>query len=182
MTSIDGQHNFKGFINQNDNLTEKNGNICMQTSENTIFSDILHVTNAYSKISSMRYFKREVMESLFQEMLEEYIFSQLLDFKPRKKVHPITSKPEYEVDYAFTPNGHDVYLMGIKHPSQAKLAVMNFQHFRLNQLHFRGWVVYDSFDSLSKNDIKRLSDVSEKQFTSIDNFQENIRYYLEKER
>ncbi|MBI5857402.1 MAG: DUF1828 domain-containing protein [Sphingobacteriales bacterium] len=163
-------------------LNERNGNIFMPTTSQTIFTDLLHVTNAYSKIGSMKYFKREMLESLFIEMLEEYIFSELVDFNPKSKVVPMPASPEYEVDYSFSPNGHPVYLMGIKHPSQAKLATINFMAFKLAKLNFRGWVVYESFESLGKSDISRLSNASEKQFTSFNNFKEDIRYYLEKER
>lgn len=172
---------FDRLIAEN-NLTEKDGNISMETNIKTVFSDILHVTQAYAKISSMRYFKKEIIESLFIEMLEEYIFSELTPFRPNKNIYPIPAKTEFQVDYSFTPNGHDVYLMTVKNPAQARLAVINFQQFKLNQLPFRGWVVYESFDFLNKNDIKRLSDASEKQFTSLDNFKDNVKYYLEKER
>src|ERR1700733_7533491 len=48
-------------------LTEQDGNICMETTNETIFPDIMHITQAYAKIGSIRYFKREVVESLFYE-------------------------------------------------------------------------------------------------------------------
>lgn len=163
-------------------LSESEGNICMETRFETALSDILHVTHAYSKISSMRYFKKETMDSLFIEMLDDYIFAELLPFKPQKNIHPIPNKPEFQVDYTFTPNGHDVYLMAIKNQSQAKLAVINYQQFKLNQIPFRGWIIYESFDFINKNDLKRLTDSSDKQFSSFDNFKESIKYYLEKER
>lgn len=164
------------------NLKEEKGNIFMETNNNSVFHDILHVTQAYSKIASMRYFKREVLESLFLEMLEQYIFSELNDFSPQKKVYPIPNRPELEIDYSFKPNGHSVYLMSIKHATQAKLATINFQAFKLAGLNFRGWAVYESFENLSKTDISLVSSASEKQFTSLDNFKTDIKYYLEKER
>jgi hypothetical protein len=164
------------------NLSENKGIISLVTSGNDAFMNIMHITQAFAKIGSMKYFNREVVESMFYEILREYIFKNLQDFKPKEKVKPIIGKPELEVDFTFTPNGHDVYLMGIKQSGQARMAAINFLHFKLAKLNFRGWVVYDSFEDLSKKDIALVTDASEKQFTSIDNLKDNINYYLEKER
>lgn len=164
------------------NLTEKNGIISMTTSNENAFMDIMHITQVFAKIGSMKYFNREVVESMFMEILSEYIFSNLKDYKPKEKVIPIPNKPSLVVDYSFTPNGHDVYLMGIKNSNDAKMAAINFLQFKLAKLDFRGWVVYDSFETMSKKDIGLVGDVSEKFFQSLSNFKENIDYYLEKER
>ena len=45
-------------------LKEDDGNLFYNTKVETIFTDIMHVCQVYSKIGSMKYFKREVVESL----------------------------------------------------------------------------------------------------------------------
>ena len=70
-------------------LSEEEGNIYLDTKPETIYTDIMHITQAYAKIGSMRYFKREVIENLFYEMLEDFITKDLQEFKPLKKVMPI---------------------------------------------------------------------------------------------
>lgn len=47
------------------NLSEHEGNICLKTKTENLYSDIMHITQAFAKIGSMRYFKREVIENLF---------------------------------------------------------------------------------------------------------------------
>lgn len=42
-------------------LTEEDGNICMPTKRETIYTDILHITQAFSKVGSMKFFKRSVI-------------------------------------------------------------------------------------------------------------------------
>lgn len=163
-------------------LSEQEGNICLETKPETLFSDIMHITQAYAKIGSMRYFKREVIESLFYEILDEFIDSELQEFKPQKKVLPIPNRTDLEVDYSFTPNGHDVYLFGVKDGNKAKLATISMLEFQKANLDFRGWVVNDNFEKLPKNDKIRLTNTCDKQFTSLDEFQESVKSFLQRER
>jgi hypothetical protein len=75
-------------------LSEDNGNIYFITKSESLFSDILHVCQTYMKIGSMRYFKREVIESLFYESLDEYIMTELADYNPQKNVLPIADRDD----------------------------------------------------------------------------------------
>jgi uncharacterized protein DUF1828 len=162
-------------------LIEEDGNICMETTNETIFSDIMHITQAYAKIGSMRYFKREVIESLFYEALNEFIESELKDFKPQKNVLPIPTRDDLDVDFQFSPNGHPVYLFAVKDSNKAKLATISCLEFQKAQINFRGWVVNEDFDKLPKKDRIRLTNVCDKQFTSFDEFKISARNFLERE-
>jgi hypothetical protein len=163
-------------------LVEDDGNIKFETHSETIFSDIMHVTQAYAKIGSMRYFKREVIESLFFEMLDEFIFKNLTDFKPERDVLPVPSRDDLAVDFVFTPNGHPVYLLGVKDKSTAMLATIKYLEFHNKNLNFRGWVVYEDFDKIPRSDQKRLTNASDKQFTSLEDFMSQAKVFFERER
>ena len=163
-------------------LIEDDGNIKFETHPETIFSDIMHVTQAYTKIGSMRYFKGEVIESLFFEMLDDFIFKNLTDFKPERDVLPVPSRDDLAVDFAFTPNGHPVYLLGVKDKSTAMLATIKYLEFHNKNLNFRGWVVYEDFDKIPKSDQKRLTNASDKQFTSLEDFMSQGKVFFDRER
>lgn len=163
-------------------LNEEEGNIYLETSPNTLFTDIMHITQAYAKIGSMRYFKREVVENLFFEILDEFIFSELKDFNPQKKVMPIPGRDDLEADYSFQPNGKPVYLFGVKDVAKARLATLSYQAFLLQNIKYHGWVVTENFEALPRKDKLRLTNVCDKQFTSLDEFKINARPFLEKER
>jgi hypothetical protein len=164
------------------NLFEDNGNIFLNTTKEKAFNSIMHITQAYMKIGSMRYFKREVIESLFYEMLDEIIFSELIEFKPQKKVQPIKDRDDLEADYSFSPNGHPVYLFGVKDTSKARLATIAMQAYRIEGINFRGWVVNEDFEKLAKKDRSRLTNITDKQFTSLDEFKGHAKEFLERER
>lgn len=163
-------------------LIEEDGNICLDTNSETIYTDIMHITQAYAKIGSMKYFKREVIENLFYEMLDEFIIKELQEFKPQKKVFPIQNRDDLEADYSFSPNGHPVYLFGVKDVAKARLATISCLEYRMQKLNFRGWVVNEDFEKLPRKDRSRLTNTIDKQFTSFDEFKVNAREFLERER
>ncbi len=163
-------------------LSEVEGNICLDTKPETIYTDIMHITQAYAKIGSMRYFKREVIENLFYEMLDEFIIKELQEFKPQKKVLPIPNRDDLEADYSFSPNGHPIYLFGVKDVAKARLATISCLEYRMQKLNFRGWVVNEDFERLPKKDRSRLTNTIDKQFTSFDEFKVNAIEFLERER
>lgn len=163
-------------------LSEEEGNICLDTKLETIYTDIMHITQAYAKIGSMRYFKREVVENLFYEMLDEFIVKELQEFRPQKKVMPIPNRDDLEADYSFSSNGHPIYLFGVKDVAKARLATISCLEYRMQKLNFRGWVVNEDFEKLPRKDRSRLTNTVDKQFTSFDEFKVNAREFLERER
>ena len=169
-------------IIQENHLVEEDGNIFYFTQPENLYSDILHVCQTYMKIGSMRYFKREVIESLFYEMLDEYIMTELIYFKPKKNVLPILERDDLEADYEFIPNGHPVYLFGVKDPSKARLATISCLEYEKAKLNFRSLIVHEDFDKLPKKDRSRLTNASDKQFTTLDDFKLNAVKFLEREK
>ena len=169
------------IISEN-SLKEENGNICLNTSPETIYSDIMHITQVYAKIGSMRYFKREVVENLFYEILDEFIAKELKEFSPKRKVLPISDRDDLEADYSFSPNGHPVYLFGVKDVSKARLATISCLEYQRANINFRGWVVNEDFEKLPRKDRSRLTNTCDKQFTTLEDFKLSAKGFLERER
>lgn len=169
------------IINEN-HLYEDDGNIYYITKPESLYSDILHVCQSYMKIGSMRYFKREVIESLFYEILDEFVQSELAEFKPQKNVLPISDRDDLEADYAFVPNGHPVFLFGVKDSSKARLATISCLEYQKANLNFRSLIVHENFETLPHKDRSRLTNACDKQFTTLEDFKKNAKSFLERER
>jgi hypothetical protein len=172
---------FQRILSEN-RLEEENGIIKFVSKKDTLYSDIMHVTQAYMKIGSMRFFKREVIESLFYELLNETITKELIDFKPKASVLPIPERDDLEADYEFSPNGHPVYLFGVKDAAKARLATISCLEYQKANLKFRSFIVHDDFEKLSRKDRSRLTNACDKQFTSLDDFKLNAKLFLEREK
>jgi hypothetical protein len=163
-------------------LNDEGGNISLATKPNSIFNDIMQITQAYAKIGSMRYFKREVVESLFYEILDEYIETELQEYRPQKKVLPIPERDDLEVDYQFNPNGHPIYLFGVKDATKARLSTISCLEFQAHKLDFKGWVVHEDFEKLPRKDKSRLTNACDKQFTSLNDFKSSVKLFLDREK
>jgi len=172
---------FQKIISEN-GLNEENGNIYITANDEGLYPSLLQFATGVSKVSSMRYFKREIIESLFFEMLEEFIFSELQTYKPEKNVLPITEREDLEVDFAFHPNGYPVYLFGVKDVAKARLSAICCLEFQKQQQKFRSYIVHEDFEKLPKKDRARLTSACDKQFISLDDFQENAIKFLEREK
>ena len=57
---------------------------------------LLQFAQAISKVCNMRHFKREVLASLFEEMLAEFVQTQLGGFAPKASVLPIPDRDDLE--------------------------------------------------------------------------------------
>jgi len=53
--------------------------------------------------------------------------------------------------------------------------------FQRAKLKFKGFVVHEDFDSLSKKDRNRITSATEKQFISLDDFRNNAEQVFERE-
>jgi hypothetical protein len=163
-------------------LCEDNGNIYYISKPESLYSDILNVCQTYMKIGSMRYFKREVIESMFYEMLDEYIITELSVYNPKKNVLPIADRDDIEADYEFKPNGHPIYMFGVKDSSKARLSTISCLEYQRANINFRSLIVHNDFEKLPKKDRSRLTNACDKQFTSLDDFKLNAKQYLEREK
>ncbi len=172
---------FQKMLSEN-KLEESNGNISFLTKKDTLYTDIMHVAQAYMKIGSMRYFKREVVESLFYDLLNEVITKDLGEYKPKSNVLPLPDRDDLEVDYEFTPNGHSIYLFGVKDALKARLSTISCLEYQRANLKFRSFIVHEDFEKLPKKDRSRLTNACDKQFTSLDDFRMNAKTFLEREK
>mgnify|MGYP001574878600 CR=1 FL=1 len=172
---------FQKIITEN-GLSEENGNIFITSNDDGLYTSILQFVTGVNKVSSMRFFKREVIESLFYEMLEEYILEELQSYTPEKNVRPIEERDDLEADFAFHPNGYPIYLFGVKDVPKARLAAICCLEFQKQNKKFHSYIVHEDFEKLSKKDRSRLTSACDKQFISLDDFQENAVKFLEREK
>jgi hypothetical protein len=124
--------------------------------------------------------KREVIESLFYEMLDEFIMEKLVAYKPRKSVFPFEQHDVFEVDYQFQPNGKALYLFGVKDPAKARITTIGCLEFQRAHLTFESIPVHEDFEKLPRKDRTRLTSASDKQFPSLDDFIQNAEQYFER--
>jgi hypothetical protein len=158
-----------------------NGRIYMDALPESLYPSILQFAQGVAKVSNMRLFKREVIKSLFYEILDEIVLDQFKKFHVRPKVLPIPVRDDLEVDYEIFPNKKPFYLFGVKDDYKARLVVISCLEFQRNRLPFTSVIIHEDFDALTRKDRKRITSAADKQFTDLDDFKKNSLGYIERE-
>jgi hypothetical protein len=162
-------------------IQNENGKLFIDAEKENAYPVLMQFAQTIGKITNMRLYKREVIHSLFFEMLEEYILTKLQKFKPQPKYYPIPGHEEYEVDYCFNDRPRPVYLFGVNNSSYSRLATISCQRFIADKIKFSSLIVLENLDVLGKKDQARLMSAADKQYPTLDEFEEHAEEYLERE-
>ena len=162
-------------------IQNENGNLFIDVKPVYIYHALMQFAQAISKITNMRLYKREVIHSLFFEMLEEYIMSNLQKYNPQKKFYPLPDHEEYEVDYCFNHRRKPIYLFGVNNSTNARLSTISCQKFISEKLNFSSLIILENLDVIGKKDQARLMSAADKQFPSLEDFQKHAEEYIERE-
>ncbi|MGE5567633.1 MAG: DUF1828 domain-containing protein [Rhodospirillales bacterium] len=181
---LDTEHKqriFSRILSEN-RISEQDGRLYIDAEPDRLYPAILQFAQTVAKVSSMQYFKREVIQSLFYEQLAEFIEERLSQFNPRAHVLPISDHDEYEVDYSLEAGPRPLFLFGIKDNDKARLATISCLEFQRRGLKFKSLMVHRDFEGgLTRKDRIRITNAADKQFTSLDDFRENGLAFLERE-
>lgn len=175
--------NKKRILNQiveSNGLSLENGVLIKETPRDELYKEISIFSNTVVRISTMAYFKREMIKSMFYEMVDEFVTDQIMPhFRVEKQYLPLPGKEEYAVDYRVSMKD-EVYLYAVKDSSKARLVTICEQTFKLNAIQSDSIVVYEDFSSIQNKDQKRILNATGKQYTSLDEFQARGLEYLRK--
>lgn len=175
------QRIFSRILSEN-RIQEQDGRLYIEAEPERIYPALLHFAQTIARVSSMQYYKREVIQNLFYEQLAEFIEEKLGAFNPRRGTLPIADHDEYEVDYQFDIGSRPVYLFAVKDNDKARLATISCLEFQRRRIPFKGVMVHQDFEGgISKKDRTRITSASDKQFPSLDDFRENGPQFFERE-
>lgn len=171
-----------GRILSENGISEDRGRLVMEAKPESLYPALLQFAQTVAKVSNMQAFKREVIQNLFYEMLEEFITSELVRYRPQPRYVPIPGRDELEVDWRFDLAPRPIFLYGVKDNSKARLATVYCLEFQLNKIPFRSAVVHEDFENgLSRKDQTRITSAADKQFTSLADFKTNAEKYFSRE-
>ena len=161
-------------------LGEMDGHLFIDSEIQALYPSVLQFAQTVSKVTNMSMYRREVVENLFYELLLEFVLEKLGEYKPRLQVLPLEDHPELEVDYVLEAGPKPLFVFGIKDSSKAKLVTISCLQFQLSRLPFQSCAVHQDFDALTRRDRKLITSAIDKQFVSLDDFQENASPWLER--
>jgi hypothetical protein len=162
-------------------IAEDCGRLYLNTTQEHLYPALLQFAQTVAKVSNMQAFKREVMQNLFYEMLDDFVKSGLSSFHPEERFLPLSGRDDLEVDWKLNLP-RQVFLFGVRDNAKARLAALACREFQLNSIRFRSVIVHEDFENgLSKKDQSRITNAADKQFTSLSDFQLNAEKYFQRE-
>ena len=171
---------FQRILSEN-RISEDNGNLFLDAKPESLYPSVLQFAQTVAKVSNMEFFKREVIATLFYEMLAEFIEDSLRKYNPRQMVFPIPERDDLEVDFEFSIRPRPIYLFGVRDSAKARLTTISCLEFQRAKLPFKSFVVHEDFESLTRKDRSRITSAADKQFISLDDFKANAEQVLERE-
>ena len=162
-------------------IEERSGSLVIDTQAQSLYPAILQFAQRIAKVCNMRLFKREVLASLFDEMLTDFIQSTLGRFHVRPGIYPLADRDDLEVDWEFSPRGVPIYLFGVKDTAKARLTALSCLEFLRHGLTFKSVAVHEDFEKLTRKDRTRVTSACDKQFTGLDDFKQNAEQYFSRE-
>jgi len=159
------------------NMGEINdGELLMHATVDRLPESVFQFSQIISKVSNIEILGRETVRSMFYEYLGSFISDRLTRFKAKRSVCP-TTDPELVVDYAIDAK-EPLYLFGVKDDTKAAKVVISCLSFQKRKIPFRSVIIHENFDSLSRFNRNQITNVGDKQFTSLEDFQREGEDYL----
>jgi len=171
---------FQRIISEN-GVQEADGNLFIDTRPESLYSAVLQFAHTVCKISNMRLYKRAVIESLFYELLTEFVESELREYGPKPNTLPILARDDLEVDFELEVRPHPLFLFGAKDVTKSRLVTISCLEFRLAGIPFKSAVVHMDYESLPRKDISRITSAVDKQFITLDDFKQNGPDFIKRE-
>jgi hypothetical protein len=171
---------FNQILREN-GIENDDGNLYILTKPDSIYPAILQFAQVVGKVTNMSYFKREVIRSLFYEMLSEFVDDGLKKYYPQRQFLPIPERDEYEVDYKLEVGKRPLYLFGVKDVTKARLVTISCLEFMRAQIPFRSVAILEDSEILGRKDRDRLTSAVDKQFPTLDDLKENGIKYFDRE-
>jgi hypothetical protein len=171
---------YRQIVSQN-HVSEANGTLYIEVSPDDLYAGTLQLYQVIAKISNMKLYRREVIRSLFFELLTEFVMTKLPRFRPQQDYYPIPGHEEYKVDFCFNGRPKPIFVFGVSDASHARLATISCLKFQTENIPFRSAIVLESLDVMGRKDQARLMSAADKEFPSLGDFQENAEKYLERE-
>jgi len=161
-------------------ISEEGGILYIDAEPESLYPAIMQFSQVVAKVSNMRLYKREVIQSLFYELLTEFVDEKLASYNPKANALPIPARDELEVDFALETRQHPVFLFGVKDSAKARLVTISCLEFQRSRIPFTSFVVHEDFESLTRKDRSRITSAADKQFISLDDLREHAIQTLER--
>lgn len=152
-------------------VSEDRGRFYLEATPEHLYPALLQFAQTVAKVSNMQMFKREVVQNLFYETLNDFVASKLSLYKPEPHYMPIPDRDDLDVDWRFPLPSRDIYLYGVRDASKARLVGLECLEYQKLSIPFRSVIIHEDLENgLGKKDQRRITNIADKQFATLPDF------------
>jgi hypothetical protein len=171
-----------GRILSENGISEDRGRFQLETTPEHLYPSLLQFAQTVAKVSNMQMFKREVVQNLFYETLNDFVVSQLSPYRPQPHYIPIPDRDDLDVDWRFPLQSRDIYLYGVRDTPKARLVGLECLEYQKLNIPFRSVIIHEDLENgLSKKDQRRITNIADKQFATLADFVSDAERYFARE-
>lgn len=147
-----------------------------------LFVYLMNFIQVIVKISDLNLLKKETVKSLFYEYFNEFVFTGLEKFDPKKDHSPDFDKKErlYPSPYIIIPDNHrPISIFPVANDTKCNEVTITALEYERHGFDSEKLVVFESMESIARKQLSKLTNVVDKQFASLDGNQDRIVSYLD---
>lgn len=162
-------------------VAEREGELVCTVSGDGFGDSLFSLVQAILRIADVTYLNRDVVKSTFVEDLKVTVRASVddpdrVDFD----WHDSDNDPDgtYPVDCRIEGNGKPMFVFGVNSDRKCGLVTQVIQHYLLIKKPFRSLAVYEKQEDLDRKAVARLTDVADKQYSSLNANRQQIGSFL----
>jgi hypothetical protein len=161
-------------------ITESKGVLSIKSSEESLFAYLLHFINVLIKVSDISYLKRETVQSLFYEYFNGFVFDKLKEFQPQRDYSPTFDRDKlYPSPYVIlVPGKQPLSIFPISNDKKCDEVTITCLNYEKHDYKAQKIAVFESQEDIGRRTLSKLTDVVDKQFSSLDANQDRIFDYI----
>jgi hypothetical protein len=168
----------EGIISQN-RAKLVDGCITLEISQHQFPVGLNQFAQLISKVSNMDIMSREVAQSLFYDYLREFIYDALKAYDIAENYIP-TSDKELIVDYKINAQ-RPIFVFGVNENTKASKVIISCLNYRDQNVPYKSLIIHEDIDKLNKFNRAQITNVSDKQFATLDGFRKGGFSYIANE-
>ncbi len=178
----ENKRNILDSIIKSNNGTLEDGELQLKANLDSLPEAIFRFSQLVAKVSSIDLLQRQVIKSMFFEYLNDFIVSKLSAFHVLQNYTPTKDK-QLVVDYVINRDkcSKPIFIFGVNENVKASKTVISCLNFQKQHIPFRSLIIHEDFEGLSSFYRNQITNASDKQYTSFDDFREDGVDYISRE-
>lgn len=158
----------------------EDGEIFLDTGAELFQQSLYQMLQTLAKVSNVDILNRETVKSMFYEMFKGFVAESLNRFDVTDAYVPLPNDKNLTVDYKIEAH-RPIFLYPVKDNAKASKVIISCLNFQQKNVPFRSLIVHENFEKLDGFNKKQITNISDKQFYTLDDFERDGSAYIERE-